>query len=179
MAGTVQIVDLDTYEPTDAEIVSWHEMMTAPDQLLWEYDESWTKGPTDQQTQIDSSRQRRARQRGQNHPLWAMVNGRVVGMIGINRFTDPPRQHCGELGFGVIAEFTRQGIGRRLLTAAIGKARQLGLKRLQADCFDDNAASIALLRKCGFQDEGVRIGAVCKDGKLRDQRLFGLMLRDR
>jgi RimJ/RimL family protein N-acetyltransferase len=176
VAGTVQIVDLDTYEPTDAEIVSWHEMMTAPDQLLWEYDESCAKDPTSQQKEIDSFREWRARKRGENHPLWAIVNGHVVGMIGINRFTDPARRHCGELGFGVIAEFTHQGIGGRLLTAAIGKARQLGLKRLQADCFDDNAASIALLRKCGFQEEGLRIGAICKDGKLRDQRLFGLVL---
>ena len=97
-------------------------------------------------------------------------------MIGINRFTSPERRHSAEVGFGVLAEFAHRGIGTRLLTAAIGKARQLGLARLQADCFADNAASIALLLKCGFQDEGLRAGAIRKDGKLRDQRLFGLML---
>lgn len=41
----VRIVDLDTYEPTNEEIVSWYAMMTAPDQLRWEYDESWAKEP--------------------------------------------------------------------------------------------------------------------------------------
>jgi RimJ/RimL family protein N-acetyltransferase len=176
MPGTVQIVDLDTYEPTDADIISWHEMMSAPDQLLWEYDESWAKEPTTPQKQIDSFRERRVKQRGENYPLWAIADGRVVGMIGINRFTDAPRRHGAELGFGVIAEFARQGIGRRLVTAAIGKARELGLKRLEAECLGDNAACIGLLRACGFAEEGLRIGAICKDGKLRDQRLFGLTL---
>ena len=176
MAETVQIVDLDIHEPTDAEIVSWHEMMTAPDQLLWEYDESWAKEPSTQQEEVDSFRQRRAKQRGQNHPLWAMVNGCVVGMIGINRFENLAQRHCAGLGFGVIAEYARQGIGYRLLMAAIDKARQLGLARLQADCFADNAASIALLSKCRFREEGVRIRAICKDGRFRDQTLFGLML---
>jgi RimJ/RimL family protein N-acetyltransferase len=63
-----------------------------------------------------------------------------------------------------------------LLKTAIQKARSLELKRLEADCFGDNAASVALLRTCGFEEEGVRIGAIYKDGRLRDQRLFGLLL---
>ncbi len=52
----------------------------------------------------------------------------------------------------------------------------MGLKRLEVDCFEDNVASIGLLRKCGFQEEGLRVGAICKDGKLRNQRLFAMML---
>ena len=172
----VKIVDLDTYEPTDAEIVSWHEMMTAPDQLRWEYDDSWAKEPTTPQEEIESFRKRRAEQRGQNHPFWAIVEGKVVGMIGINRFKEPARRHSAELGYGVAAAFTRRGIATQLLTAAIQKARQLGLKRLEADCMDSNVASIALLCKCGFQEEGLRVGAICKNGELINQRQFALML---
>ena len=176
MTGDVRIVDLDTYEPTDAEIVSWHEMMIAPDQLLWQDDETWAKKPTTPQQEIDSFRKRRAKQRGQNHPLWAIADGKVVGMIGVNRFDGLSRRHCAEVGFGVAAAFTRRGIGSRLVAAAIRKAREVGLQRLEAGCFEDNVASVALLRKFGFQEEGLRIGAIRKDGKLRNRKLFGLLL---
>jgi putative acetyltransferase len=172
----VRIVDLDTYEPTDVEIVSWYEMMTAPDQLLWEYDVSWAKKPTTPEKEIKAFRQRRFEQRGKNHPFWAFARGKVVGMIGLNRFDAPARGHCAELGYGVAAAFTRRGIGSRLFAAAIEKAQEVGVKRLEVDCFEDNAASIALIRKFGFQEEGLRIGAICKDGKLRNMSLFGLML---
>jgi RimJ/RimL family protein N-acetyltransferase len=175
-AEKIQIVDLDAYDPTDAEILSWSEMMKAPDQLRWDYDESWAKQPTTPQGEIAGFHQWRDARRGTNYPLWAIAGKRVVGMIGVNRCEDPARRHCGELGFGVAEDYTRRGIGRQLLTAAIAKARQIGLTRLEADCFADNAAAIALLRKCGFAEEGLRIGAICKDGKLRDQRLFGLVL---
>lgn len=151
-------------------------MMVGPDQLLWEYDQSWAEKPTTPEEEVRSFRERRQKQHGQNHPLWAIMDGRVVGMIGINRYKDKARDHSAEIGFGVAAAFTRHGIGCKLLKAAVGKARQLGLQRLEANCFDDNVASAALLRMCGFRDEGVRLGAICKNGILRDQRLFGLML---
>ncbi len=176
MTDEIGILDLDTHEPTDEQIISWHEMMTAPDQLAWEYDPAWAEEDLDRQEVIRSFRENRAKRRGQNHPLWAMAGGRVVGMIGINRFTGTMRGHCAELGFGVAAEFSRRGIGTRLMTAAIAKSRALGLMRLEADCFAENAACVALLLKCGFREEGLRRGAILRDGVLRDQRLFGLML---
>ena len=171
----VRIVDLDGYEPTDAEIVSWWEMMTAPDQLRWEYDDTWAETPTTARNEIDSFRKWQT-ERGDNYPFWAFVGERVAGMIGVNRGQGPARRHSGEIGYGVAAAFTRQGIGSQLLAAAIQKARQVGLLRLEANCFEDNEASIALLRKFGFQEEGTRVGAICKDGELRNEKLFALLL---
>jgi len=175
-ANDIRIVDLDTYEPTDEEIVSWYALLTAPDQRMWNYDETEPCASTEPQKQVKAFTQWRSRSCGENHPLWAICEGRVVGMIGINRFKAAARRHCGEVGFGVIEAFTHRGIGHRLLYAAIEKARLLGLARLEADCFADNAASIALLHKCGFRDEGSRTGAIRKDGRLRDQRVFGFLL---
>jgi RimJ/RimL family protein N-acetyltransferase len=174
--GDVRIVDLDEFEPSDGEILSWREMMTAPDQLEWEYDDSWASEVLTTDSQIAEFRAWRAERRGSNHQLWALAGGRVVGMIGINRPADPTRRHCGELGYGVVAAYTRRGIGTRLVLAAIAKARQIGVERLETDCFADNAASIALLTKCGFRNEGRRSGAIRKSGVLRDQMLFGLRL---
>lgn len=178
MAQNVRIVDLDTYEPTDAEIVSCYGMMTAPDQLFWQYDDSWARTPTTPQQEVRGFRERRDAQRGANHAFWAIVDGEVVGMIGVNRFEGPARSHCAEIGYGVAAAYTRQGIASRLLGAAIRKARAIGLERLEADCFEENAASVALLRKFGFGEEGVRVGAIRKEDRLRNTRLFGLFLSE-
>jgi RimJ/RimL family protein N-acetyltransferase len=175
-ADEAQIVDLDTYEPSDQQILSFVELLRAPDQLDWEYDPSWAQKESSPQEEIEDFHKRRRERRGPNHPLWAIAGGRVVGMIGINRRKEPCRNHCGELGFGVLKDFARRGIGYRLVMAAIAKARQIGLKRLEADCLADNEASAALLRKCGFREEGVRIGAIGRDGRLRDERMFGLIL---
>jgi RimJ/RimL family protein N-acetyltransferase len=172
----MRIVDLDVHEPTDAQIMSWYGWMTAPDQLRWEYDDSWARAPTTPEQEVAAFWRRRAEQESQNHSFWALAGDAVVGHAGINRFRGPAREHCAEIGYGVAAAFARRGIGTRLVMAAMTKARQLGLSRLEADCFDDNHASIGLLRKCGFREEGRRFGAIRKDGRLRDQRVFGLML---
>ncbi|MCJ7544872.1 MAG: GNAT family N-acetyltransferase [Phycisphaerae bacterium] len=172
----VQIVDLDTYDPSDQEILSLMDLLRAPDQVEWEYDPSWAQKPSSPRKEVKDFHKHRRKQRGQNHRLWALAGQRVVGMIGINRRKEPCRNHCGELGFGVLKDYARREIGYRLVMAAIAKAREVGLKRLEADCFSDNEASAALLRKSGFREEGVRVGAICRDGKPRDQRIFGLVL---
>jgi RimJ/RimL family protein N-acetyltransferase len=97
-------------------------------------------------------------------------------MAGLDRFTDPSKAHCAELGFGVRKTHQRRGIGYRLVSAALDRARALGLKRIECSCFADNAAAIHLLKKAGFRDEGLRIGAIQKHGALRDIRLFGRLL---
>jgi RimJ/RimL family protein N-acetyltransferase len=127
----LRLVDLDTYEPTDAEILARAEIMAAPDQLLWQYGDSYWKEPRSAEEEVRAFRQRQRDLRGRNHSFLAIVDGKVVGMIGVNRPDHPGRTHCGELGYGVAAPFTRQGIGSRLFAAAIRKAREVGLKRLE------------------------------------------------
>ena len=87
----IEIVDLDEFEPTDALILSWRKMMMGRDQLDWEYDESWVaKEPAADADAIAEFRKWRDKQRGRNHPLWAID---------------------GETCLGVTATATRQGIG--------------------------------------------------------------------
>ena len=176
MADDVQIVDLDAHSPTDAEILSFMEMLRVPDQLEWDYDIEWTKEETTPQREIEEYRRREVRDCGVHYGFWAMHEGKVIGMIGIHRCSGPARRHCAEVGFGVLKAFTRRGIGLRLLAAAIAKARAVGVKRLEADCLAENEPSARLMLKAGFREEGRAVGSVLCDGRLRDQRLFGLLL---
>jgi RimJ/RimL family protein N-acetyltransferase len=175
-ADEVQIVDLDTYDPSDEEILSFMSLRRSPDQLAWEFDPSWAQERPSPRKEIKNFRKFHRKYRGQCCSLWALAGQRVVGRITIRRCKEPFQSHCGVLGFGVLTEYARRGIGYRLVLAAIAKARQVALKRLEANCFSDNEPSVGLLRKSGFHEEGLRVGAICRDGKLRDQRIFALML---
>lgn len=168
----VRIVDLDEYKPSDEEILSFFAMMGAEEQRQSDYEVNRSH---DNDTPAQLVAWYHSDPAPDNHWLWAMDGHRCVGMIGLNQGKGH-KAHCGELGIGLEPEFRRQGLGRRMMQAALAKARLLGLKRLEADCFADNAAAVGLLLACGFVEEGRRPKAILKDGKLSDHRLFGLVL---
>ena len=69
--------------------------------------------------------------------------------------------------------FARRGIGRALLEALIQTSEREGFWTLKAGIFPENAASIALHERCGFELIGVsrRIGQM-PDGRWRDVMLY-------
>ena len=51
----------------------------------------------------------------------------------------------------------------------------LRLHRLEAACLPSNAASIRLLRRCGFSEEGLARRYLKINGRWEDHLLFGLL----
>lgn len=88
---------------------------------------------------------------------WAIVlkdGGAVVGAAGFNAF-----QPRAELGFHVSPSWWRQGLAREACETLMDWARRtLGVSGFQAFVDQDNAASIGLLARLGFQ-EGERYDA--------------------
>lgn len=77
------------------------------------------------------------------------------------------------LGYWIGAPFARQG----LMTSAIGLAMgfafdHLQLHRIEAACLPGNAASIALLARCGFEREGLAKRYLKIAGLWQDHLLF-------
>ena len=100
--------------------------------------------------------------------LVAVLNGRIVGSIGLQRLAGR-RAHSGELGMGVHDDFQGRGIGSALVAAVVETAdRWLGLKRLQLTVYADNAPAIALYRKFGFVVEGTHRAFAFRDGAYVD-----------
>jgi RimJ/RimL family protein N-acetyltransferase len=80
----------------------------------------------------------------------------VVGRLSIARDGNPVSHHVAELGLMVAAGQRRQGVGTALMREAAAWARRSGVTKLELHVFPHNEPAIALYRKLGYQDEGIR-----------------------
>ena len=56
---------------------------------------------------------------------------------------------------GILPEFRGKGIGSRLVEAALDKAWEFGLEKVELEVYTINEPAIALYRKHGFVEEGL------------------------
>lgn len=103
----------------------------------------------------------------------AVADGQVIGTLHV----EASRHGFGEIGMLVDRDWRGRGVGSALIQAGIGLARQQGLHKLSLEVFAGNTAAIALYRKCGFLEEGRRIGQYRRaSGELWDTIIMGLAL---
>lgn len=124
---------------------------------------------------------RRALQRsardGSAVPLIITVDGGIVGQVTASTIVLGASRSC-SIGYWVASEIAGQWVaptavallGDHLLDPA-GRA----LHRLQVDVRPENDASLAVVAKLGFRDEGERVGYLHIDGAWRDHRSFALV----
>jgi ribosomal-protein-alanine N-acetyltransferase len=111
---------------------------------------------------------------------WALTFGRddrVMGTIGFP-FIDPEARRA-EIGYEVAPEYWGRGLAteavRRLATYGF---EELGLNRIEATTSLGNAASIRVLDKAGFTEEGVLREYRYWRGGFHDLRMFSLLRRE-
>jgi RimJ/RimL family protein N-acetyltransferase len=103
-------------------------------------------------------------------PQFVAVDGEtVVGWCAINpRKGGEEFDHIGSLVIGILAPYRGAGIGARLLSAAIDKARAQGLVRIELTARADNERAIRLYEKSGFLFEARLRKAWRADGAFYD-----------
>ena len=93
----------------------------------------------------------------ERYPILVAADGHtVIGWAGLSTYR---ARAC----YSGIAEFSiyldqavrKRGVGRRLLTALIGAARERGCWKLVSRVFPFNTASRALCKACGFREVGI------------------------
>ena len=85
----------------------------------------------------------------------------------------------GSIGYWVGAPFARHGYMTAAVRAVVPYCfGALRLHRLEAACIPDNAASVALLEKTGFQREGYARGYLCINGIWHDHLLYARLADD-
>jgi ribosomal-protein-alanine N-acetyltransferase len=95
----------------------------------------------------------------------------VIGTANLTEIARGPSQRC-QLGFGLDASFTGQGLMGEALEALLNFAfGDLRLMKVNAGHLPDNTRSAALLQRLGFVREGVARNEVCINGQWRDHVL--------
>ena len=112
-------------------------------------------------------------------PLWVMEDGgETIGWLSLGDFYDgrPAYHATAEVGVYVSRQRRGEGVGRRLVEEAVGRAPGLGIKTLTAGIFAHNEASVALFEGFGFETWARFPGVAELDGVERDLLVLGLRL---
>jgi L-amino acid N-acyltransferase YncA len=103
------------------------------------------------------------------HRLVAVRDGAVVGWAALAPVSDRcAYAGVAEVSVYVAAAAAGQGVGRALLERLLAGSEAAGIWTVQAGIFPENAASLALHRRCGFRTVGVRERLGKMDGRWRD-----------
>lgn len=109
---------------------------------------------------------------------WLILDGeRVVGRVNLNSIV-LGAAHSAHAGYWIDGDYNGQGLATAALEYACAAAAELGLHRIEAGTLTDNAASQAVLRKCGFERIGHAPAYLFIDGAWRDHDLFQRVLHD-
>jgi GNAT superfamily N-acetyltransferase len=110
---------------------------------------------------------------GERHLFVAESEGRLVGTTVLSFAPQPNAPHRAEIGKMLVhSSARRQGIGRRLLTAAESAAREGGRTLLMLDT-ESGSSGDKLYRSCGWTEYGRVPGhAFRPEGRLAETTFF-------
>jgi|SRR5215475_4036850 len=104
-----------------------------------------------------------------DHILVAVIDGEVVGTIGLHTSPRPRIRHRGEIGMMVRDDWQGKGVGSAMMRAVVDLAdKWLNLTRIELTVYTDNEPAIALYRKFGFEIEGTHRKFAFRDGEFVD-----------
>lgn len=99
--------------------------------------------------------------------------GRVVGGVSWRPYSTDPRN--GDVGYAFAPHAHGRGIATEAVRALVDRAFTLGAaERIEALVFVGNDASANVVRKCGFELEGVQRESVEKRGRRLDQWIYAI-----
>jgi RimJ/RimL family protein N-acetyltransferase len=140
-------------QPSDAE------GLTRLGEAVGSEPEGWLVTTNGWRQVSDERRYLRAIRRYPNAAVFvAEDDGLIVGRLSIARDQHPASKHVADLGLMVAMSHRRQGIGTKLLEAALEWARQSDVRKLELHVFPHNEAAIKLYERFGFVQEGYRHG---------------------
>jgi [ribosomal protein S5]-alanine N-acetyltransferase len=103
------------------------------------------------------------------------ASGRCVGRVGL-RGLDWHWRKVESLAYWIDPAAWNRGYATEAAWFLCAAAfRSLRMRRVGSQALDGNRASLAVLRKLGFTEEGRERESVCVRGRCRDMILFGLL----
>ena len=109
--------------------------------------------------------------------LVAGENGEVSGWARVHEYSGRPvYAGVGEASVYVRRSARGRGVGRRLLDELAAGAERRGYWKLTGKLFTDNAASLALVNRCGWREVGTHLRHGRLDGEWRDVIVVEVLL---
>lgn len=108
---------------------------------------------------------------------WAICSADNTEFYGVITLPFWKKEHRkAELGYWLLPRYWRQGIVTEAAACVIKYAfSNMNLHRITAEVEDDNKASIATLKKLGFQYEGTQKECEIKNGRFLNLEMYALL----
>ena len=120
-------------------------------------------------TSADVWKKRLASAGPQDRILVALVEGEVVGNLGLHQQPNARSAHAGHIGMAVRDDWHGKGVGKALLRNAIDLADNwLNLQRLELTVWADNTVAQRLYLSQGFVQEGLHKAYAVRHGRYTD-----------
>lgn len=104
----------------------------------------------------------------------AEIDGKIIGHAAIHRLAAEWLRHVGEIDLLVASDYRGSGLGEQLAKAALDQAKAAGFSKISVDMVAGQDRAIALFKKLGFEQEGLRKGhARDRDGNFWDMVMMG------
>jgi [ribosomal protein S5]-alanine N-acetyltransferase len=112
------------------------------------------------------------------HLLCRRDDGALCGVLSLSNVVRESLQQ-GQLGYYAFVPYAGLGYMREGVELVLRQAfERLRLHRIEASVQPDNAASLALVRRCGFREEGYSPRMVYIGGRWRDHVRFAIDIDD-
>lgn len=114
----------------------------------------------------------------QKHLVCRASDDVLVGYVGLGQIFMGP--FCsGYLGYWTGAPYTGRGYATEAVALTLERAfTQLGLHRVEANVMPENGPSLAIVRRCGFREEGYSPRYLCIAGQWRDHTRWAITIED-
>lgn len=117
--------------------------------------------------------ERRAWRQGTAFAGVVVVDGELIGRVSIGSIRWGA-ERGGSVGYWISQAHAGRGITTRAVRLLVDYGFAQGLHRLEIAVRPENAASLAVVRKLNFRDEGLRPSYLYIDGAWRDHRVFAV-----
>jgi ribosomal-protein-alanine N-acetyltransferase len=167
--------------PQLTDYAEWSALRERSRDFLVPWEPTW---PADDLTKASFRRRLRRYQReirdDNAYPFFIFreTDGAMVGGCTLSNIHRGVQQDA-TLGYWAGAPFAGQGYITRAVRALLPFVfEELKLHRLQASCLLENERSKAVLRRCGFREEGYARGLLLINGVWRDHVQFAILRDD-
>ena len=104
-----------------------------------------------------------------------LKEGEIVGWVDVSPQMGESRAHIGILGIALLPSARHEGLGARLMQAAIDTSWEKGLSRIELHVRADNINAKALYERFGFEIEGILRRGSLIDGQYHDVYVMALL----